>query len=192
MDKFFKLNELENNPPPSLKETINSVPDGLFKSEFLDFINEFPNALERACLEGHLTGSALVVRQHDKQILLMFHTKLQKWLQPGGHADGDACLMRVALKEAVEETGIQELKILDTPIDLDIHTVEPPGEGKHEHFDVRYLVVAAKDSIPVGNHESQELRWFSSKDLKKIDVDKGLLRMVNRGLEVLAAFDNDL
>ena len=70
------------------------------------FIDAHPDALHRSCLEGHLTGSAAVVDPSTRQVLLLFHAKVQRWLQPGGHADGDGNLARVALREAEEETGI--------------------------------------------------------------------------------------
>jgi 8-oxo-dGTP pyrophosphatase MutT (NUDIX family) len=148
----------------------------------LDFVDAHPDALHRTCVEGHLTGSALVVDADHEQVLLLFHTKLQRWLQPGGHADGEANLAAVALREATEETGIDGLAIDPVPVDLDIHEVDPPGEPAHLHHDVRYLVVAPAGAEPVGNHESQGLRWVAPDDLAAMGVDEGTLRMARRAL----------
>ena len=100
--------------------------------------------LHRSCLAGHLTGSAAVVDPSTRDVLLLFHAKVQRWLQPGGHADGDGHLARVALREAEEETGIEGLRVLMPAIDLDVHVFHNARETEpdHLHLDVRHLVVA--------------------------------------------------
>ena len=79
---------------------------------------------DRTTAPGHLTGSALVVDQAGERVVLLLHTKLRRWLQPGGHADGDHELAGVALKEASEETGIEGLRVLVPAVDLDVHEVD--------------------------------------------------------------------
>ena len=154
-----------------------------FRARVLDFIDQHPDALHRTCVAGHLTGSALVVEADTERILMLFHRKLQRWLQPGGHADGDANLAAVALREASEETGLSGLRIDPHPIDIDIHRVSPPGEPPHDHLDVRYLVVAPTGSIPIGNHESERLRWVDIDQLAELGVDPGTVRMATSGLD---------
>ena len=157
------------------------------REEMLRFVDDHPDALHRSCAKGHLTGSALVVEEDTNRILVLFHRKLQRWLQPGGHADGDANLAGVALREATEETGIAGLRIDPQPIDLDIHRVAPPGEPPHDHLDVRYLVVAPVGARPDGNHESEALRWVDIDELAGLEVDGGTLRMAASGLMRLTA-----
>ena len=157
-----------------------------YRDRILAFIDEHPDALHRSCTRGHLTGSALVVEAGTGRLLLLFHRKLQRWLQPGGHADGDANLAAVALREATEETGIAGLRIDPVPIDLDVHRVEPPGEVPHDHLDVRFLVVAAEGSVAERNHESEALRWVDVADLAHLGVDPGTVRMARAGLARLA------
>ena len=143
-----------------------------------------PRPLDRSERPGHLTGSAFVVDATAQRTLMLLHTKLQIWVQPGGHADNDANLAAVALREAEEETGIEGLRIWPIAVDLDIHLVEPPHEDAHEHYDVRFLVVAPEEATVVANHESQDQRWVTAEELPSLGVDDGLVRMARRGFEL--------
>jgi len=153
---------------PALRET---------RSETLHLLESGSEPLDRRARPGHLTGSALVVDHDMSHTLLLFHTKLRIWVQPGGHADGDANLAAVALREATEETGIAALRIWSAPIDLDIHEVRPPAEDPHFHHDVRFLVIAPPGAEFVGNHESLDHQWVGLDDLALVDVDGGVLRL---------------
>lgn len=156
------------------------------RSAILEFVDEHHDALHRSCRRGHLTGSALVVDGTGDHVLLLFHTKLQRWLQPGGHCDGDANLAAVALREATEESGIERLRVHPVAIDLDVHRVDPPADGPHLHLDARFLVIAPSGAQPRGNHESEAIRWVSPADLGDFDVDPGTVRMVRHGLRMHA------
>lgn len=148
----------------------------------LDFVDAHDDALHRSCRRGHLTGSALVVDAAGARVVMLHHAKLRRWLQPGGHCDGDANLAAVALREASEETGIIGLRVHPVAIDLDVHEVDPPADGPHLHLDARYLVVVPEGAEPVGNHESTEIRWASEADLEELDIDAGTWRLVRHGL----------
>ncbi|MCU1499591.1 MAG: ADP-ribose pyrophosphatase [Acidimicrobiales bacterium] len=155
----------------------------------LDFFLDHPDAAQRSCAEGHLTGSALVVDATGTRTLLMLHAKLGRWFQPGGHADGDANLAAVALREAAEETGIHGLRVALPAIDVDVHLVSPPREEPHLHLDTRYLVVAPPGAVEQANEESLALRWVGEADLDQLHppVDDSTRRLVRRGLALAVA-----
>lgn len=145
-----------------------------------------PNALHRGCLAGHLTGSALVVDATGEHTLLLHHAKLDRWLQPGGHADGDGNLPAVALKEATEETGIEGLRVVLPAVDIDVHTIPArPGEPEHLHLDVRFLVLAPQGAAVQHNEESHAARWAPADD-PAVCSSEELSRAVRRALAVAA------
>lgn len=157
------------------------------RARILAFVDAHPDALHRSCAEGHLTGSAAVVDPDARRLLLLFHRKVQRWLQPGGHADGDGNLAHVALREAEEETGIAGLSVVRPAVDLDVHVFHNAAgtEPDHLHLDVRHLVLAPPGAVAVGNHESEGLAWVRLDELGRYDVDPGTLRMAGAALVAL-------
>ncbi len=157
------------------------------RTSILAFLDEHPDALLRSCAPGHLTGSALVVDPASRRILLLFHAKVRRWLQPGGHADGDGDLAHVSWREATEETGIDGLRVVTPAIDLDVHVFHNAvgTEPDHLHLDVRHLVLTPAGAEATTNHESEGHAWVPLEDLERYDVDPGTIRMARAGLAVL-------
>ena len=150
----------------------------LERERILSFIDAHPDALRRSCLTGHLTTSALVVHDDGRRALLTHHRKLDRWLQLGGHCDGEGNLVASAWREATEESGIPDLAIDPVPIDLDIHRIpEPPSEPSHLHLDVRFLAYAPAGATEQLSDESHALAWFSPDDLDTIDTDDSVRRL---------------
>jgi 8-oxo-dGTP pyrophosphatase MutT (NUDIX family) len=169
---------------------VRAIPPGdavreAFRTRTLDLVAAHPDALDRTCQPGHLTGSALVVDPATRRVLVLLHAKLRIWVQPGGHADGDAALPGVALKEATEETGIAGLRVATPALDIDIHPIPPP-HGPVLHHDLRYLVVAPPGAEPVRNHESLDIAWVRVEELDRFGVDESTVRLAHSGL---VAFD---
>jgi 8-oxo-dGTP pyrophosphatase MutT (NUDIX family) len=153
------------------------------RERVLAFAREHPDALHRSSLAGHLTASALVLDPAGGRVLLTLHAKLGRWLQLGGHCDGDANLVGVALREAIEESGIADLRIDPRPLDLDVHAIPArPGEPEHLHLDTRFLVLAPARATPRASAESRELRWFAPDELPELGTDDSVRRLVRRAL----------
>jgi 8-oxo-dGTP pyrophosphatase MutT (NUDIX family) len=157
-------------------------PEELVHRERMLALLEVPECFTRSCFPGHFTGSALVVSADGSRALLHHHKNLDRWLQFGGHCDGDEDVLRVAMREAIEESGIEGLIVTSRrPFDLDIHPIPANlrrGEPAHEHFDVRFVFIAPEDAVPKLSDESHELRWFSPAEMLALPLDSGLRRLV--------------
>jgi 8-oxo-dGTP pyrophosphatase MutT (NUDIX family) len=142
------------------------VEEATFIPQFLKLL-EHQDAYQRHHLPGHLTGSAWIIDHTRKFALLTHHAKLNKWLQPGGHADGDENIFNVALREAEEETGLKNFKSLSqTFSDIDIHTIPARKDfPQHLHFDIRFVFQADKKEALVITQESHDLAWISIDNL---------------------------
>ncbi len=106
------------------------------------FIDSHPDCFERSCQVGHITGSAWIVNRAGDRVLLTHHRKLGRWLQPGGHSDGDPDTLEVALREAREESGL-DVRALDEAIfDLDVHLI--PARG-HEPAHLKHPLIFSQD-----------------------------------------------
>jgi len=148
------------------------------RARMLAFLQEHEAPLERRCLAGHFTASALVIHADGERALLTHHRKLKRWLQLGGHCDGEANPARAALIEATEESGIEQLSIDPSPVDLDIHRIPArAGEPEHLHLDLRYLVYAAPGAREVIGEESLDLAWVSTDELAGLDSDDSVRRL---------------
>ena len=153
-------------------------------AEVLEFCDRHDDALYRSCTEGHLTGSAIVVDPSTGRSLLIHHAKLQRWLQPGGHADGDANLAHVAWREATEETGLTGLRLVSPAIDIDVHAIPArSGEPRHLHLDLRHLVLAGERTEAEPNHEVTAARWMMPDDPEILAGGDELHRVVGRAVE---------
>lgn len=147
------------------------------------FVESTPHCFERTHTAGHITGSAWLLNPTGDKALLTLHAKLGRWLQPGGHADGDADPLRVALREAEEESGICGITPVSADIyDVDIHEIPARGnEPAHLHYDIRYLLRAPHEHHKL-SAESQALAWVSPTSLHTLQpaVDTSVLRLARQ------------
>lgn len=148
------------------------------------FVETESACFDRALPIGHVTGSAWIIDSTRTRTLLTHHFKLDRWLQLGGHADGDADILRVALREAREESGIEGVRPLSEAIfDVDVHPIPARGtEPRHLHYDVRFLLEADAAVPLVVSGESKALAWVALADITEYTTEQSIIRMVTKSL----------
>jgi 8-oxo-dGTP pyrophosphatase MutT (NUDIX family) len=113
----------------------------------------------------HFTASALVVHPVSRRVLLRWHQRQRMWLQVGGHGDpGESDPLRIALREAREETGLPDLVPWpDAAIQHAVVCSVPPGKGEpaHEHADVRYFLATRDPAVARPENADAPLRWLT-------------------------------
>ncbi len=156
-------------------------------NQFIDFVESFPDCFERSQQIGHITGSAWIIDSSGTRTLLTHHRKLNIWLQPGGHADGNPDVMAVALQEGVEETGLTELvPVFPEILDIDIHGIPArKDEPSHFHYDVRYLLRQTGGDDYIVSEESHDLAWVPMTDLEDYTTEWSMRRMRRKVLSIL-------
>lgn len=146
---------------------------------YIAFVKKHDNCFERSLKVGHVTGSAWVVNRQGTHALLTHHKKLNIWVQLGGHADGDAHVLRVARREVEEESGLRDFEqVGDGIFDVDIHLIPArKQEPEHFHYDVRYAFRVVGDEAYVVSDESHDLEWIEIANLQEKTTEESMLRM---------------
>ncbi|MEL6560039.1 MAG: NUDIX hydrolase [Bacteroidota bacterium] len=181
MTKHLSLTTLIHHYQTEFEEEVN------FIDRFKALLQE-DYCFERKNLKAHFTGSCWVTNSQLDKVLLLHHAKLDRWLQPGGHADGDQNLLSVAMKELSEETGISTFENNpDSLFDIDIHTIpERKNVPEHEHFDARFHFIVDEGLNLEINSESNALKWISINDvIEMTNYEKSFERMVRKTKELV-------
>ncbi len=162
------------------------------------FVEATKDPMDRGNEEAHVVASGLVASPRLDRVVLLHHRGLDRWLQCGGHAEpGEARPRRVAHREAVEETGFEDVephRLWDGLIDVDVHRIpESEGMPEHQHLDLRFLFEADPDRDPdPPREEAFQARWFDAQAARRsLDLDEGLQRLLwkARSLRVDAGFE---
>ena len=154
--------------------------DELAFFRFRSFL-ERADPFRRSDPAGHVTASAIVARPSRDGFLLVFHRKLDRWLQSGGHVEpDDASVFAAAIREAREETGVDgfDAPLGDAILDLDVHPIPAFGsEPAHVHYDVRFLLTSEDDGALAAG-----AAWFTLADVGAADRDGSLSRAVQKAV----------
>ena len=166
--------------PPAVRALVEACPPSTHRDRTLAFLDACDDCDEwLAGADGHITASAVVLDAAAERTLLIYHRKLERWLQPGGHVESaDADLVAAALREATEETGIAGLIIDPDPVHLDVHWV-----GTHYHYDVRFVVRTPRGAEPSVNADVDQFLWVTADELHGVGTDDSVIGLVAAALE---------
>lgn len=140
----------------------------------LDYLRQGDTCFYRENVQAHISASGWVVNPSREKVLMAYHNIYGSWAWTGGHADGEKDLLSVAIKEAMEETGITEV----VPITKDIFSLEILTVDGHEkrgayvsshlHLNITYLL-EADDTLPIRNKEDENsaVGWFDLEECIK-------------------------
>jgi 8-oxo-dGTP pyrophosphatase MutT (NUDIX family) len=153
---------------------------------YVAHLERHPDGLDRDCRPDHLTASTLILSTDGTEVLLTLHAKANAWFQMGGHCEpDDGTLAAAARREAIEESGIEDLVLDPDPVQLDVHEVPFCGTGGPvRHLDVRFVAVAPAAAVHAASAESLEVRWWPADALPS--GEPGLVRLVELARERLA------
>ncbi len=143
------------------------------KEMMIEYMNTFSDVLTRENKMCHFTASNWIVNKEKSKVLMIYHNIYKSWAWTGGHADGDSNLLHVALKEAQEETGLKNLKVISNGIfgiqilTVDSHIKREKFIPSHLHLDCCFLLQANEnETLKVKEDENSAVEW--------IDIDKAI------------------
>ena len=150
-----------------------ALPASVLRDRYVEHLRKHEDGMYRTCSPGHVTASMLVLSEDHRFALLTHHAKARQWFQFGGHCEpGDATLAGAATREAVEESGIDELTLDPVPVQLSEHAVPfcDPRGGVH-HLDVRFVAVVGDTDEHTVSEESLDVRWWPADALPAPEPD---------------------
>lgn len=159
LEKYVPYNEQEEND----------------KEMMLKYIDTFEDVLTRENRMCHFTASSWIVNKERTKILMIYHKIYDSWAWTGGHCDGDSDMLHVALKEATEETGIENFKVLSDGI-YSIEIVSVDGHVKrgkyvptHLHLNISYLLEADEhDELRIKEDENSGVKWIDISEINNV------------------------
>jgi len=166
LEKYVPYNEQEEND----------------REMMLKYIDTFEDVLTRENRMCHFTASSWIVNKERTKILMIYHKIYDSWAWTGGHCDGDSDMLHVALKEATEETGIENFKVLSDGI-YSIEIVSVDGHVKrgkyvptHLHLNISYLLEADEhDELRIKEDENSGVKWIDISEINNVVSEPKML-----------------
>lgn len=155
------------------------------REAMLAFMEIHSDCLTRNSRAAHFTASSWIVNRERTKVLMIYHNIYDSWSWTGGHADGDADLLGVAIKEAKEETGIRTITpVSEEPVSLEIITVDGHIKrgayvSSHVHLNLTYLMEAdEEEALRIKEDENSGVRWIETKDLAEYVSEPWMLNRI--------------
>ncbi len=164
------------------------------KEMMLKYIDTFDDVLTRENKMCHFTASSWIVNKERTKVIMIYHNIYKSWAWTGGHADGDSKLLHVALKEAEEETGLKNFKLLSDGIfgiqilTVDSHIKRGKFVPSHLHLDCCFLLEADEsEQLRIKEDENSGVKWINIEDVSEITNEekmKPIYRKLNEKILV--------
>ena len=179
IEKYIPYNEQEKND----------------KKIILQYLEQFDNILTRENEFAHFTASSWVLNKEKTKVLMIYHNIYQSWAWTGGHTDGESDLLQTAIRELREETGVQNVKILDDNIfSLEVicvngHVKKGKYVSSHVHLNLTYLLeVDENEKLQIKEDENSNVRWIPIEEIsKKVNekwIEENIYQKLNKKLRI--------
>lgn len=179
IEKYIPYNEQEKND----------------KKIILQYLEQFDNILTRENEFAHFTASSWVLNKEKTKVLMIYHNIYQSWAWTGGHTDGESDLLQTAIRELREETGVQNVKILDDNIfSLEVicvngHVKKGKYVSSHVHLNLTYLLeVDEYEKLQIKEDENSNVRWIPIEEIpKKVNekwIEENIYHKLNEKLKI--------
>jgi 8-oxo-dGTP pyrophosphatase MutT (NUDIX family) len=175
--------------PQNIRESVRALltdwraPDpaqDALRHAVLAFVDGRADACSRDCAAGHVTASALVLDATGTQVLLTLHRRFRRWVQLGGHCDeDDPDVAAAALREAIEESGVSDLRLAPELAAVHVHPVTCSLGVPTRHLDLQFVAHAPPGAQIAISDESEDLRWWPT-DALPDGTDHALAYLVAR------------
>lgn len=159
------------------------------KNTILKYMDAFEDTLTRNNEFGHFTASAWVVNKERTKVLLIYHNIYKSWAWTGGHADGESDLLQTAIREVKEETGVENVKVLDDDIfSLEIvcvngHVKRGKYVSSHVHLNLTYLLeVDENEKLRIKEDENSGVKWVPIDEIEVASTERWVKENVYRKL----------
>ena len=181
--KILKLKEQIEKYIPYNEQEVSD------KELMLEYIDKFEDVLTRKNKMCHFTASNWIVNKDRTKVLMIYHNIYKSWAWTGGHADGESDLLSVAVREVKEETGVENVKVLDDDIfSLEIvcvngHVKRGKYVSSHVHLNVTYLLeVDENEKLRIKEDENSGVKWVPIDEVEVTSNERWVKEKVYRKL----------